>query len=151
MATIRERLDSDLKAAMRSRDEVALTTIRSIKSAVKYKEVEDTAKVLDDEEIGAVVATLVKQHRDSIFEFTKAQRLDLAAKEQAELELLLAYLPAQLTHEELIASVAAGISEVSATSVKDLGKVMKLLNGRLKGRVEGKALSEEAKRQLAGG
>jgi uncharacterized protein YqeY len=149
MATIRERMDSDLKDAMRAKDELRLMTIRAIKSAVKYKEVEGENKVLDEPAIIGVITSLVKQRRDSIEEFTKANRLDLAEKEQKELALLQVYLPAQLSAEQVTAEVAKAIGEAGAKSIKDLGAVMKIITPRLKGQAEGKAISEEVKAQLA--
>jgi uncharacterized protein YqeY len=149
MATIRERMDSDLKDAMRAKDELRLMTIRAIKSAVKYKEVEGENKVLDEPAIIGVITSLVKQRRDSIEEFTKANRLDLAEKEQKELALLQVYLPAQLSAEQVAAEVTKAIGEAGAKSIKDLGAVMKIITPRLKGQAEGKAVSEEVKAQLA--
>jgi hypothetical protein len=149
MATIRERLDADLKDAMRAKDELKLLTIRAVKSAVKYKEVEGAAKVLDEPAIIGVITTLVKQRRDSIEEFTKANRLDLAEKEQKELALLQHYLPAQLGPEQIAAEVARAIAEAGAKSAKDLGAVMKIITPRLKGQAEGRAISDEVKAQLA--
>lgn len=148
MATIRERLDADLKDAMRAKDEVKLTTIRAIKSAIKYKEVEGEAKVLDDAGILAVLTTQVKQRRDAVTEYTNANRADLAEKELKEIAIIQAYLPAQLSPEQLAAEVAKAIAEAGATSVKDLGAVMKLVTPRLKGQAEGKAISDEVKTQL---
>jgi uncharacterized protein YqeY len=149
MATIRERLDGDLKDAMRAKDELRLLTIRAIKSAVKYKEVEGAAKVLDDAGIIGVITTQVKQRRDSIEEYTKASRSDLVEKEQQELAVLLQYLPAQLSAEQLTAEVAKAVAEAGAKSIKDLGAVMKIITPRLKGQAEGKAISEEVKAQLS--
>ena len=149
MPTIRERLDADLKDAMRAKDELRLNTIRAVKSAIKYKEVEGTNKVLDEAGILGVLTTLVKQRRDAIEEFTKAARADLAEKEQKELTLLQGYLPAQLSAEQLAAEVAKAVAEAGAKSVKDLGAVMKLVTPRLKGQAEGKAISDEVKAQLS--
>jgi uncharacterized protein YqeY len=148
MATIRERLDADLKDAMRAKDEVKLTTIRAIKSAIKYKEVEGEAKVLDDAGILAVLTTQVKQRRDAVTEYTNANRADLADKELKEIAIIQAYLPAQLSPEQLAAEVAKAIAEAGARSVKDLGAVMKVVTPRLKGQAEGKAISDEVKTQL---
>ena len=148
MATLRERLDSDLKDAMRAKDELKLLTIRAIKSAVKYKEVEAANKVLDEPAIIAVITTQVKQRRDSAAEFKKANRLDLADKEEKEIAILQLYLPTQLSAEQLTAEIAKAITEAGATSMKDLGNVMKIVTPRLKGQAEGKAISEEVKLQL---
>lgn len=148
MATLRERLDADLKDAMRAKDEVKLTTIRAIKSAIKYKEVEGAAKVLDDAGILSVLTSEVKKRRDAVAEYTAANRADLAAKEEKEIVILQGYLPAQLTAEQLTAEVAKAIAEAGAKSVKDLGAVMKIVTPRLKGQAEGKAISDEVKAQL---
>lgn len=149
MATIRERLDADLKDAMRAKEQLKLDTIRAVKSAIKYKEVEGEAKVLDEPAIIAVLTSMVKQRRDSVDEFTRAGRTELADKELKEIAILQAYLPRQLSAEELAAEVAKAIAEAQATSVKDLGAVMKLVTPRLKGQAEGKAISDEVKTQLA--
>lgn len=148
MATLRERLDSDLKDAMRARDELKLTTIRAIKSAVKYKEVEAANKVLDEPAIIAVITTQVKQRRDAAAEYKAANRLDLAEKEEKEIVILQNYLPTQLTAEQLTAEITKAITEAGAKSVKDLGAVMKIVTPRLKGQAEGKAISDEVKSQL---
>lgn len=149
MATIRERLDADLKDAMRAKDQLKLDTIRAVKSAIKYKEVEGAAKVLDEPGILSVLTSMVKQRRDSVEEFTRAGRQELADKELAEIAILQAYLPRQLSAEELTAEVAKAIAEAGAKSMKELGAVMKIVTPRLKGQAEGKAISEEVKAQLA--
>jgi uncharacterized protein YqeY len=148
MATIRERLDADLKDAMRAKDQLKLDTIRAVKSAVKYKEVEGEAKVLDEPAIIGVLTSMVKQRRDSIEEFTKAGRAELADKEAKEIAILQAYLPKQLSAAELAAEVTKAIGEAGAKSMKELGAVMKIITPRLKGQAEGKAISEEVKAQL---
>jgi len=149
MATIRERLDADLKDSMRAKTQVKTDVIRNIKSAIKYKEVAATNMVLDDTAILGVVTSLVKQRRDSIEEYNKASRADLAEKEQAELAILQGYLPAQLSAEQLTAEIAKAIGEAQAKSSKDLGAVMKIVTPRLKGQAEGRAISDEVKAQLA--
>lgn len=150
MSTIRERLDADLKDAMRARAQLRLDTIRAVKSAIKYKEVEGAAKVLDEAGILSVLTGMVKQRRDSVAEFEKAGRRDLADKELAEIAVLQGYLPEQLSAAALTAKVAEAIAEAGATSPKDLGAVMKLLTPRLKGQAEGRAISDEVKAQLSG-
>lgn len=148
MPTLRERLDADLKDAMRAKDEMKLTTIRAIKSAVKYKEVEAANKVLDEPAIVQVIVTQVKQRRDAAAEYKAANRADLADKEEKEIAILQNYLPTQLTAEQLTAEIAKAITEAGAKSVKDLGNVMKIVTPRLKGQAEGKAISDEVKLQL---
>jgi|APLak6261679142_1056127.scaffolds.fasta_scaffold00012_3 hypothetical protein len=149
MATVRERLDADLKDAMRAKDEVKLTTIRAIKSAIKYKEVESTNKVLDDAGILAVLTTEVKKRRDAAAEYKAANRADLAEKEEKEIVVLQTYLPAQLSAEQLAAEIAKAITEAGAKSAKDLGAVMKIVTPRLKGQAEGKAINDEVRLQLS--
>ncbi len=149
MATLKERIDADIKDAMRAKDELKLGVVRMLKSAIKYKEVEGEAKVLDDAAVISVVTTLVKQRRDSVAEFTKAARPELAEKEEKEIAVLQAYLPTQLSAEQLTAQIAAFVAEAGATSVKDLGAVMKLASARLKGQAEGKAISDEVRAQLS--
>ncbi len=150
MPTLREQIDADLKNAMRAKEETVLSTLRMLKSAVKYKEVEPGAQgPLDDAGILQVIATLIKQRRDSIQQYTDANRPDLAEKEQAEVAVLQRYLPAQLTAEELRSEVEKAIAESGAKSAKDMGAVMKALMPRVQGKAEGKAVSEEVKAQLA--
>ena len=148
MATLRERLDSDLKDAMRAKDELKLLCIRAIKSAVKYKEVEAANKVLDEPAIISVITTQVKQRRDAAAEYKAANRPDLADKEEKEIVILQNYLPTQLSAEQLTAEIAKAIAEAGAKSMKDLGNVMKIVTPRLKGQAEGKAISDEVKAQL---
>jgi len=147
--TIKERIDADMKDAMRARDELKTNVLRMAKSAIKYKEVEGEAKVLDDAGVIGVLTTLVKQRRDSVAEYTKANRADLADKEQKEITVLQGYMPRQLSAEELVAEVKKGVEEAQAKGPKDMGAVMKILTPRLKGQAEGKAISEEVKAQLA--
>mgnify|MGYP000936406446 CR=1 FL=1 len=148
MPTIRERLDADLKDAMRAKDELKLTTIRAIKSAIKYKEVEGQNKVLDEPGIIAVITTQVKQRRDAAAEYRNANCPELAEKEEREIVLLQAYLPAQLSPEQLATEVAKAVAEAGAGSMKDLGAVMKIITPRLKGQAEGKAINDEVRLQL---
>ncbi len=149
MATIRERLDADLKEAMRAKDELKTSVIRMAKSAIKYKEVEGTNKVLDEAGILNVLTTMVKQRRDSIEQYKAGGRADLAEKEEKELALIQSYLPQQLSAAELTAEVAKAIGEAGAKGPKDMGNVMKIVTPRLKGKAEGKLISDEVKAQLA--
>jgi len=149
--TLREKLDSDLKDAMRARDQVRLDTIRNIKSAVKYKEVEAENKVLDDGAILKVIAGLVKQRRDSVEQFTAGGRKDLADKEERELAILQTFLPQQLSETELAALVDEAIRETGAADMKAMGGVIKAVQAKAAGRAEGKAISDLVKKKLAGG
>ena len=149
MATLKERLDADLKDAMRSKHELKLSVVRMLKSAIKYKEVEPGATALDDAGIEKVIAGLIKQRRDSVDQFKAAGRDDLAQKEADEITILQAYLPQQLTADELRAEVEAAIAATGAKSAKEMGAVMKHLQPKVAGRAEGRAVSEEVKAQLA--
>lgn len=149
MPTLKERLDADLKDAMRARNELTTSVLRMLKSAVKYKEVEPGATALDDAGIFTVIGTMVKQRRDSVEQYRAANRADLAEKEEKEIAILQGYLPQQLTAAELSAEVAAALKESGAKSAKEMGAVMKILTPKLKGKAEGKAISEEVKAQMS--
>jgi uncharacterized protein len=149
MATLKERIDSELKEAMRSKKELETSVLRMLKSAVKYKEVEPGAKALDDAGVLQVIATLVKQRRDSADQYRQGGRPELAEKEEKEIAILQTFLPQQLSKEELAKEVAAAISAASAKGPKDMGAVMKAVMPRVQGKAEGKAISEEVKAQLA--
>lgn len=149
--SLRAQLDADLKTAMKARDALRLSTIRSVKSAIQYKEVEGgTSAALDDEGILKVIVALVKQRRDSIEQFRAGNRDDLADNEQKELEILQVYLPSQLTEAEVEALVVETIAEVGATSPKDMGAVMKAIGPKTAGRADGRVVSSLVKSKLAG-
>jgi uncharacterized protein len=120
-----------------------------LKSAVKYKEVEPGATLLDDAAVLQVIATLIKQRRDSVEQFRAGGRDDMAQKEEAEITILQNYLPKQLSADELRAEVQAAITAVGAKGPKDMGAVMKAVSPKVQGRAEGRAISEEVKAQLA--
>ena len=150
MATVRERIDADLKDAMRSKNELNTSVLRMLKSAIKYKEVEPGATgPLDEASILQVIGTLIKQRRDSVEQFKTGGRADLAEKEEQEISVLQNYLPKQLSADELRAEVQAAITQAGAKSAKDMGAVMKVLTPKLQGRAEGRAISEEVKNQLS--
>jgi uncharacterized protein len=149
MPSLKERIDQDLKEAMRKKEELTTSVLRMLKSAVKYKEVEPGAKALDDGGVLSVISTLIKQRRDSVEQFRAGNRGDLADKEEKEIGLLQAYLPKQLTQEELLAEVKAAIAAAGAKGPKDMGAVMKALLPKAQGRAEGKAVSDAVKAQLA--
>ena len=150
MATVRERIDADLKDAMRSKNELNTSVLRMLKSAIKYKEVEPGATgPLDEAAILQVIGTLIKQRRDSVEQYKTGGRPELAEKEEQEISVLQNYLPKQLSADELRAEVQAAITQAGAKSAKDMGAVMKLLTPKLQGRAEGRAISEEVKNQLS--
>jgi len=149
--TLQERIDSDLKDAMRARDAARLGVLRMLKSALKYSAIEKSADAqLDDAEASQVIRKQVKQRQDSIESFEKGGRPELAAKEKEELLILNAYLPKGLEADELAALVRETISEVGATSKAQMGAVMKALQAKVAGRADGKTLSQEVQRQLSG-
>ncbi|MBW1990868.1 MAG: GatB/YqeY domain-containing protein [Deltaproteobacteria bacterium] len=148
MSSLIEQLDQAFKEAMKSRQEVALSTLRMLRTALRHKEVE-LKRQLKEEEVQAVIGTQVKRRREAIAEYTKAGRPDLARKEEEELSVLLSFLPPQLSPEELEEEIARVIAEVGAQGPKDLGKVMKTAMSRLAGRADGRAVQEIVRRRLS--
>jgi uncharacterized protein YqeY len=148
--TVQERIDSDLKDAMRAKDAARLGVLRMLKSALKYSAIDKAGAEgqLDDAEAAQVIRKQVKQRQDSIEQFEKGGRPELAAKEKEELEMLNAYLPKGLNEEEIAAMVRDTIAEVGATSKAQMGAVMKALQAKVAGRAHGKTLSQEVSRQL---
>lgn len=149
---IPEQIQRDMVEAMRSRDELRLSTLRMVKSALKNKEIDKRAP-LDDKEAQQVLATLIKQRKDSIEQFQKGGRQELADKEAAEIKLIDAYLPKAMGEEEIAAAVKATIAEMGSPTIKDMGTVMKNAMAKLQAtgaRVEGKTVSDIVKKQLGG-
>ena len=145
---LKEQLDADLKAAMKDRDQLKLSVVRMLKSAVKYREIE-LMKSLDDAGIQAVIHSEIKRHRDSVEQYRSGHREDLASKEEAEIAILQLYQPAQLSPEELAKIVDGVIARVGAQGPKDMGKVMKDLLTEVQGKAEGKVVSELVKAKLS--
>jgi hypothetical protein len=148
--SLRERLEADMKAAMKSRDTLRLETIRGVRGAMRNKEIE-LGETLNDEAILRVIRTLVKQRIDSIEQFQAAGRDELVAKETAERQLLESYLPAALDPAAVEPVVAAVIAELGAQGPKDMGRVMKAVLEKLGAAADGKLVSQLVKRRLAGG
>jgi uncharacterized protein len=148
--TLQERIDNDLKEAMRAKDAGRLGVLRMLKSALKYAAIEKGDGGLDDAATSQVIRKQVKQRLDSIESFEKGGRPELAAKEKEELAILNAYLPKGLSADELAALVRETIAEVGATSKAQMGAVMKALQGKVAGRADGKTLSVEVQKQLSG-
>jgi uncharacterized protein len=148
--TLMERIGEDMKTAMRARDTVKLGALRMAKAALMNREVERAA-ALDELESQQVIASLIKQRRDSIEQFEKGGRADLADKERAEIDLLQVYLPPPIDTAEIEKAIDAAIAETGATSPRDMGKVMKAVMSRLgAAQVDGKVVSDTVKRKLAG-
>lgn len=139
--SLKDQINNDLKEAMRSKDQQRLDTLRMLKSAVKYSEI-DAGHELDDQELLAVIGKEAKQRRDSIAEFEKGHRADLVQKEQAELAILETYLPRQLSADEIRQRARAVIADMGVTDIKGLGPVMKRLTAELKGQADGKLISQ---------
>lgn len=150
--TITERIDSDLKEAMRAKEVTKLNVLRMLKSALKYSAIEkaDASAQLSEPDAVQVIRKQVKQRQDSIESFEKGGRPELAAKEKEELVILNAYLPQGLSADELVTIVRDTISEVGATSKAQMGAVMKALQTKVAGRADGKTLSQEVTKQLGG-
>jgi len=149
--TFQERLDSDLKEAMRAKDATTLGVLRMLKSALKYTAIEKSGAEaeLSDAEAAQVIRKQAKQRQDSIESFEKGGRAELAAKEKKELSILNAYLPQAMSADELSKVVRETIAEIGATSKAQMGAVMKALQAKVGGRADGKTLSQEATRQLS--
>jgi uncharacterized protein len=146
--SLKDRIGQDIPAAMRARDQIRLSALRMAKAALMNREVEK-GRALEDSESEQVIASLIKQRRDSIEQFGKAGRDDLVARETAEISTLETYLPPAVDSAELEAAVDAAITETGAGSAKDLGRVMKAVMGKLAGRtVDGRAVNEMARRKL---
>ena len=148
--TLQERLDSDLKDAMRARDMTKLSVLRMLKSALKYAAIakSGTEAELTEAEAVQVIRKQVKQRQDSIESFEKGGRAELASKEKEELSILNAYLPQALSVDELAKVVRETIAELGATSKAQMGPVMKALQAKVAGRVDGKTLSTEVQKRL---
>ena len=142
-----QRLDQALKEAIKNQQPVATSTLRLLKSAIRYREV-DVRRPLTEAELQATINTQVKQRREAVAEYTKAGRPELAKQEEEELSVLLSFLPPQLSPEEMAAAVNAVIAELGATGPNDLGKVMNNAMARLAGRADGKMIREIAQQRL---
>jgi uncharacterized protein len=149
--TLSQRIDSDLKEAMRAKDATRLSVLRMLKSALKYGAIAKSGAEaeLSDAEAAQVIRKQVKQRQDSIESFEKGGRAELAEKEKNELAILNSYLPAAMDAEDLSRMVRETIAEVGATSRAQMGAVMKALGPKIAGRADGKTLSQEVQRQLA--
>jgi uncharacterized protein YqeY len=142
-----QRLDQAFKEAIKNQQPVAASTLRMLKTAIRYREV-DAKRPLTEAELQATINTQAKQRREAIAEYTKAGRPELAKQEEEELSVLLSFLPPQLSPEEMAAEVAAVIDELGAAGPNDLGKVMKNAMARLAGRADGKMIQAIARQRL---
>jgi hypothetical protein len=147
--SLKDKINDDLKHAMRGGDKLRTETIRSLKSAIKYAEIQ-AGHDLDDQGVMGVIGQQAKQRRDSITEFEKAKRTDLIEKEAAELKILEEYLPAQLSEAEIEVKAKAVIAELGVADAKGVGLVMKRLTTDLKGQADGKLINQVVRRLLGG-
>jgi uncharacterized protein YqeY len=146
--SLKDQLNESMKTAMKARDDLRLSAVRMVRSMVKNREI-DQKKELDDHEIIEVISTLVKQRRESIRMYREGNRPDLVEKEEAELEILLGFLPDQLGTAEIETLVDKVILETGAQGAKDMGRVMKILSPLTAGKADGKTVSDTVKRKLA--
>jgi uncharacterized protein len=147
MISLYQRLDQAFKEAIKNQQPVTAATLRLLKSAIHYREV-DLRRQLTEAELQAIINTQGKQRREAMAEYTKAGRPELAKKEEEELGVLLSFLPPQLSQTEVEAEVAGVIAELGASGPNDLGKVMKGAMARLAGRADGKVIQEIARQRL---
>ena len=149
--SLNERVQKDMVAAMRSKEELRLSTLRMMKAALQMKQIDKRAD-LDEKEELQVLSTMIKQRKDSVEQFTKGNRPELAQKEAEEITIIEGYMPKAVGEEEIVATVRAVIAEMGSPTMKDMGTVMK--NAKAKfgdARVDGKILSEAVKKELAAG
>jgi uncharacterized protein YqeY len=146
--SLKDRITTDLTAAMKAQDAPRLSTLRMVKAAIMNRQIEKGGE-LTDEELTKLFQSLVKQRRDSVEQYEKGDRPELAAKERAEIVVIEGYLPQAATREEIEQAVAAAISETGAASMKEMGAVMKAAQGKLAGRsADGRTMSEIVKSKL---
>ncbi len=148
MSSLKQKINEDVKDAMRNKDKDCLTTLRLITAAIKQKEVDDRIE-LDDTQIIAIIDKMARQHKDSIEQYQNAGRVDLVEKEQSELAIVESYLPTQLPEDEVKLLVQQAINSTNAESIKDMGKVMGVLKPQLQGRADMGNVSNQVKSLLS--
>jgi uncharacterized protein YqeY len=149
--SITEKIQKDMIEAMKSKEELRLSTLRMVKSALQNKKIEKRGVVLEEKEELAVLSTLIKQRKDSAEQFTKGNRPELARKENDEIVIIEAYMPKAVSEADVVAMVKATIAEMGSPTMKDMGMVMKNTMAKFGGaRVDGKLVSETVKKELAG-
>lgn len=148
--TLKQRVLADLTASMKAQETLRTSTLRMAKAALQNREIEKGGE-LDDEEMAKLLRSLVKQRRDSVEQYEKGGRQDLADKEKAEIEIIEQYLPQAATRDEIDAAVTAALAETGASSMKDMGRVMKATQAALSGKnADGRTVSEIVKAKLGG-
>jgi uncharacterized protein YqeY len=146
--SLEERLNEEMKQAMKSSDKLRLSTIRMIRSAVKNREIEQR-KRLEDDDIAKVIQGMVRKGEESVDQFQIGGRQDLVDKEKKEIEILKSFLPQPISHEEILRIIDQSIEETQASSMKDLGKVMKSIMPKLGGKADGKLINQLVKERLS--
>ncbi len=147
--SLQEQIRAALKDAMRARDETKMTTLRLVLTAIKERE-KEARSLLEDQEVISVITSQIKQRRESIEQYRKAGREDLAQTEENELQILQGYMPEQISEEEISNTLDEIIAEVGAVSMKDMGKVMKATMAKLAGKADGRAINAMVKAKLSG-
>lgn len=146
--TLGEKIEADLKEALKSKDAIRVSTLRMLKAGMQNSAIEKRVEKLEDKDVISVVSKQVKQHRESIDGFTKGGRPDLVDKEKAELAILETYMPKQLSTEELKALIKSVVEKVGAKSKADMGKVMKAVMEEVKGQADGKLVNQLVSEEL---
>jgi uncharacterized protein YqeY len=149
LSTLKGRITDDMKAAMRSGEKERLGVIRMITAAIKQREVDERI-TLDDSQVVSVLEKMVKQRKESVVQFEAGNRADLVARENAEIALLQAYLPQQLSDAQLDALIGEALKETGATSIKDMGKVMGIIKGKAQGQADMAVVGAKIKAKLGG-
>ena len=147
-SSLKDRIDEDMKAAMRAKEKLRLSTIRMLKAAIKQREIDDKT-TLNDVAILSMINKMIKQRRESIKHFEAANRAELAQQEQDEIDVLEAYLPEQMNADDITKAVEAAIAAANASSMKDMGQVMGILKDQLEGRADMGAVSATVKQRLS--
>jgi uncharacterized protein YqeY len=142
------KIDQDMVVAAKEKDKITLSALRLIKTALHYREI-DLKRDLNDSEFLQTLSSMVKQRKDSIEQFARGGRADLVEKEEAELKIIQAFMPQQMSEEDILLEIRKAIDETGALGVKDMGKVMKVLMPKLTGKADGKLLSEKVRTILS--
>lgn len=146
--SLKQQLNDAMKAAMRAKDSLRLTTVRMVLAAIKNREIDQRAE-LGDEDIIGVLSSLVKQRKESVLLYREGDRAELAEKEEAELAILQEFLPSPLSEEEVSALIEQAVTETGASGPRDMGKVMKIVSAQTRGRADGKQVSDMVKSRLS--
>lgn len=146
--SLRDQIPEDLKSALKNQNALELTVLRMLQSAIKNKEIENNKRELSDEEVIAVISTEIKKRREAAKEYEKVGRPDAAATESAEVDVLMKYMPEQMGEEEILSFVSAAITQSGAQGMKDMGKVMKEVIPKVKGKADGALVNRLVKEEL---